>query len=389
VNILSLAGKNLQRRRGRTVLTVTGVAIAIAVLFSLLAFNAGYEQALTREMEGLGVHMLAVPKGCPYEAASLIMHGGVIPKYLTDTDVAGVQSLAGIDLATPMLLHQFVKNGTPHIVYGIQPTGMLQLKPTWKVEGRFFEVGETNVMVVGRSLAEREGLSVGSVLPFGKDQEPFTVVGILEKTGGQDDEFHFAPLADVQRVFALEGQISAIGVRVTDISAIPAVSLEMEKIPDIQVVTMAQVTGTIMSLVGAARTLILSVIVVALVISASGITNTLLMSVNERTREFGVMKAIGASGTDIARLVLTETLIITGIGGVLGTGLAIIGGSLIEGFVRSSIPYAPAGQFISLDPVLVVACILFSLLLGLVCGLYPAVKSSRLTPMEAIRSEFE
>ena len=86
MNFFALAAKNLLRRRGRTMLTVLGVAIAISVLFSLLALNSGYEKELNKEVNSLGVHILAVPKGCPYEAASLIMHGGVIPKYLSDSD---------------------------------------------------------------------------------------------------------------------------------------------------------------------------------------------------------------------------------------------------------------------------------------------------------------
>ncbi|HMA05894.1 MAG TPA: ABC transporter permease, partial [Methanomicrobiales archaeon] len=263
MNHLSLAVKNLRRRRGRTLLTITGVAIAVAVLFSLLAFDAGYEQSLNREMKGLGVHLLAVPKGCPYEAASLILHGGVIPKYLSGDDLARVRALDGVELAAPMLLQQFVKNGTPHVVYGIQGSDIPGLKPGWSVKGRFFSDGESRVMLVGSDLAAEEGLEVGSVLPFGKDREPFTVVGILERTGGQDDNFHFVPLAEAQRIFGLEGKITAIAVRLKDIGSISDISTEMEQIPDIQVVTMAQVQGTILSLVGSARTLILSVIVVA------------------------------------------------------------------------------------------------------------------------------
>lgn len=93
---------------------------------------------------------------------------------------------------------------------------------------------------------------------------------------------------------------------------------------------MTQVEGTVMNLAGSAKSLLLTVIGIALIISAFGIINTLLMSVNERTKEFGMMKAIGASGLDIGKMVL-----------------------------------------------------------GLVCGLYPAFKSSRLTPMEAIRGGVE
>lgn len=385
MNLLSLAARNLLRRKGRTMLTVMGVAIAVSVLFSLLAFNAGYEKEIGREMSSLGVHMLAVPKGCPYEAASLIIHGGVIPKYLSEDDLSRVRSLDGVDIATPMLLHQFIKEKKPHIVYGIIMNDSLRLKPWWKVEGRLFLDNESHVMVVGRSIAERENLTVGQVLPFGPKKENFTITGILERTGDQDDEFHFVPLSEAQRVFSKGGRITAIAVRVKDLSTIARVSDEMEQIPDIQVVTMTQIMGTIMNLAASARALLLSVIAVAVIISAFGILNTLLMSINERSREFGMMKAIGASGLDIARLVMAETLFITTSGGALGVTVSILGAGLIESSVKSMLPYSPAGPLVSIDPTLVASSMGFSIGLGLICGLYPAIRSSRLSPMEAIR----
>jgi len=395
MNFFTLAAKNLLRRRGRTLLTVLGVAIAISVLFSLLALNAGYEKELNREMNSMGAHLLAVPKGCPYEAASLIIHGGVIPKYLSARDLKNVSSIPDVELATPMLMHQFMKKdektgkSTPHIIYGINMAEMLRLKPWWKVEGRYFADNETRVMLVGRDLAEKENLSVGQVLPVGPEKEDFVIVGILDRTGDQDDQFHFFPLAEAQRVFGKEGKITTIAVKVRDVSQISLVSEEMEKIPDIQVVTMTQVMGTIMNLAGSARSLLLTVIVVALIISAFGIINTLLMSVNERTREFGMMKAIGASGTDIGKMVLLETIVITISGGMLGTVAALAGSRVIESFVKGMLPYSPRGSFISFSPELVAFALAFSVILGLVCGIYPAFISSRLTPMEAIRSGLE
>lgn len=394
MNFLTLAAKNLQRRKGRTFLTVLGVAIAITVLFSLLSLNSGYEKELNREVNSLGVHILAVPKGCPYEAAALVIHGGVIPKYLTASDLDNVSKIDGVGLATPMLMHQFLRRDdktgqdVAHVAFGINIDEMRVLKPWWKIEGRYFTNNETNVMIVGRGLADRYNLTAGATQANGPLAN-FTVVGILERTGDQDDQFHFLPLTEAQRVFNKAGKITTIGVKLNDISKIAAVSGETEKIPDIQVVTLTQVMGTIMNLAGSARSLLLTVIVIALIISAFGIINTLLMSVNERTREFGMMKAIGASGLDIGKMVLAETVFITVIGGLVGTVAALVGSSLIESFVKGMLPYSPRGSLISLDPELIGFALVFSVALGLICGLYPAFRSSRLSPMEAIRSGFD
>ena len=219
--------------------------------------------------------------------------------------------------------------------------------------------------------------------------QDFTIIGILDRIADQDDNFHFVPLAEVQRVFDKQGKITTVAVKVKDINQISEISDKLEKIPDIQVVTMTQIMGTIMNLAGSARSVLLTVIAIALIISAFGIINTLLTSVNERTREFGMMKAIGASGLDIGKMVLAETVFITVIGGVIGTAAAIVGSTLIEGFVKGILPYSPRGSLISLSLELVAFSLAFSVVLGLICGIYPAFKSSRLTPMEAIRGGIE
>lgn len=394
MNFLTLAVKNLMRRRGRTLLTVMGVAIAVSVLFSLLSLNSGYEKQLDKEMNSLGANVLAVPKGCPYEAASLVIHGGVIPKFLSESDLQKIRNISGVELATPMLMEQFIKKNSitgkdePHVALGINIDEYKQLKPWWGVQGRFFTNNETNVKLIGRALADKENITVGFVMPAGPFKN-FTTVGVLNRTGDQDDNFHFVPLAEAQRVFNKTGKITTIAIKVKDVNQISQVADEMEKIPDIQAVTMTQVMGTVMNLAGSAKSLLMTVIAIALIISAFGIINTLLMSVNERTKEFGMMKAIGASGLDIGKTVMAETLFITVSGGVIGTVAAIVGSTLIEGYVKGILPYSPRGSLISLSPELIAFSLVFSVVLGLICGLYPAIKSSRLTPMEAIRSGIE
>ncbi len=371
-----------------------GVAIAISVLFSLLSLNSGYEKELDKEMNSLGANVLAVPKGCPYEAASLVIHGGVIPKFLSESDLQKIRNISGVELATPMLMEQFIKKNSitgkdePHVALGINIDEYRQLKPWWGVQGRFFTNNETDVKLIGRALADKENITVGFVMPAGPFKG-FTTVGVLNRTGDQDDNFHFVPLAEAQRVFNKTGLITTIAIKVKDVNQISEVSAEMEKIPDVQAVTMTQVMGTVMNLAGSAKSLLLTVIAIALIISAFGIINTLLMSVNERTKEFGMMKAIGASGLDIGKMVMAETVFITVIGGVIGTVAAIVGSSLIEGYVKGVLPYSPRGSLISLSPELIAFCLVFSVVLGLICGIYPAFKSSRLTPMEAIRSGIE
>ncbi|MBI5188187.1 MAG: FtsX-like permease family protein [Nitrospirae bacterium] len=114
--------------------------------------------------------------------------------------------------------------------------------------------------------------------------------------------------------------------------------------------------------------------------------NSILMAVFERIPEIGIMRAIGASKADIFRIVIEESILITGIGGAAGIIIALIGSGIIERLLRGLTPYAPPGSVISFEPLLAILCFIFSILLGIVSGIYPAWRASKVSPIEALRS---
>lgn len=113
--------------------------------------------------------------------------------------------------------------------------------------------------------------------------------------------------------------------------------------------------------------------------------NLMFTTVFEQTQEIGMMRAIGASKTDIFRMNIYESLIITGVGAIAGIILAIAGASLIEEIIGRLIPFVYGKGLIAFDPLIAVVCFLLSLILGICAGLYPAWKASRVSPVEAIR----
>ncbi|MCL4499509.1 MAG: ABC transporter permease, partial [Chloroflexi bacterium] len=104
MNLVTLSLKDLRRRPTRSLLTVAGVGLASATLFSLLAFNRGYQVSLKKEMADSGIHMLVSTEGCPMEAASLALHGGEIPKFLSEERVPAIRSVPGVRAVTGMLI---------------------------------------------------------------------------------------------------------------------------------------------------------------------------------------------------------------------------------------------------------------------------------------------
>ena len=140
-----------------------------------------------------------------------------------------------------------------------------------------------------------------------------TVVGV-SRTGTQDDGITFVPLKRVQEDFGLPGKMSGIGIRLKDINQMSAFEEDLYNVPGIQVVSMAQVKGTILNLMASARVLASSIATVAIIIAVIGVMNTILVSVS-----IGVMKAMGASRLDVFRIRFwTETVLISLFGGALG-----------------------------------------------------------------------
>ncbi|MBT9152851.1 MAG: Macrolide export ATP-binding/permease protein MacB [Firmicutes bacterium] len=382
---LQVALKNLLRRRFRTFLTVLGIAIGISMLFSFMAFSKGYEASMRQELNKLGAHMLAIAKGCPYEATALIMHGGVIEDYLNVEDVARIREMPNVQNAVGMFMNLLViPHGKNIIIFGMNEESFA-MRPWWTVRGTMFV--DANSVILPEVMATAMGLDIGGIYRLPGIEREFVISGLLEKTGTQDDQFIYLPLLTAQEIFNAVGKVTSIAIQLEDLTRVQEVVNSVESLPDVQAITMSQVLATAQTLMRSAQAMINSIVVIAVVISALGVMNSILMSVFERTREIGMMKAVGASQSDIISLVWIESVLLSLTGGVLGILASLGGGRLIEPLIRGVIPFAPLGNLLAFDLEMVFISLFSALLLGLVAGAYPAIRASQLSPMEAIRSE--
>src|SRR5437870_180104 len=160
---LALALKNLRRRPLRTTLTVGGVALAVAVLYSLCSFQKGYQFQLRAELQGLGAHILVVPKGCPYEAASIAIHGANWPRYLREADLPALAATPGVRHAAGVLMSATTdpRTAQQQIWLGIDEA-IRSVKPFWRIDGRF--PAEPDEALVGAEVARRRGLAPGALI---------------------------------------------------------------------------------------------------------------------------------------------------------------------------------------------------------------------------------
>jgi putative ABC transport system permease protein len=385
VNLLTLSLKDLRRRRTRSALTVAGVALAAATLFSLLSFNSGYRLSLQKEMSDSGIHMFVSTEGCPMEAASMALHGGEIPKFLPEAHVPAIRSAPGVRAATSILLFSVPGESKRVDLFKGVDDEFPKLKPHWKFTGSWFTNEQS--IVLGAEAARVEKRTVGDKVFFPELEAEFTVSGVLERTGSEDDGWFYIPLKTAQRIFKKEGKLTGVGVNLHNVEKLQQTKEALETIPDAYVVTAQQMMEQIMKLIGSSKTLMFAVLGIALAIAVLGVLNTVLMSVMEKLREFGYMRCVGASPGDIFIIVLTETVTLCLVGGVLGVIVGALGSSLADQLIRQVLPYVPAGKMVVFDASMLVLTLAVTVGIGALAGLYPSWKASHASPMEAIRNE--
>ncbi len=409
---VSLALKNLRRRMIRTGLTVAGVSLAVMVAVSLGGFMLGYRSAIDRSIDMLGFQVMIMAKGCPYEAATMMLKGGTGLLYLPDDTYLKVKEDPAVESITPVFVGIAQKENSSiqdesgssafTVINGIDPSSFLVMKPWLKFKGgpgyeggRWFDPKSENEAVIGFEAAEYEQRKVGdtfysTIQPAGQPdavRKEFKIVGVLERTGTQDDGTVFLPIEAARKAFHRPNELTILGIKLKDFNAFKLREFESHwlKLPEVQVVGLQQVKNTLIGLVATAQAMIAAVVLIAIFVALLGVVNAILMSVYERTGEIGIMKALGARQGDIFQLIWLETLLICLAGSLLGSGAAVLGSRFVESAIRSLIDLGVSGSIVSITPRLVGTSVLVSVVLGFFAGLYPAWRASSMRPVEAIR----
>ena len=388
-----VAYKNLLRKKVRSVLTLIGIALSAWVLVSLLGFNHGYKTALNKDIDNMGFQLMIMAKGCPYEAATMMLKGGTGLRFMKQSILETIEKEPEVEKTTPMLMQAVFdpnkgESGGIAAYLGVEPKSFSEMKTFLKFrQGGWFTDENAYEAVMGYEAAELEQREVGDMTLIPEKNIQFKVVGILDRTGTQDDGTIFVPLKTLQKIFNKTDELTTIGIKVKKDADSNRLEKKLYTLPDVQVVSLAQVKQTIMRLISTAKVMVLSTALIAILIAMVGVINTILMSVHERFQEIGILKTIGAMPWDIFKLIWTETIILCTIGGVLGVILALILSKITEVVIRRILPYSPRGGLILIDLKLVLITLAAILCIGLLSGLYPAWRAGRIRPLEAIRGE--
>lgn len=359
--------RSLTRNRTRSLLTLSGVAVAVAAMISLQSVGRGairmFLQLMTRSAD-----LLVYQR----KAADLVL-SSVPEDYCTRILAAsGVASASGVVLAPVS-----VEGADVFTVLGVAADSE-NLRQLPVIAGRAFRTDERSVMMLGAIAAEVLQKGVGDQIQV--YESSYQVVGIYRSDVGFQDAGAVVPLADGQGIVEKQGKVSVIHVRLTRGSDLGEVQGRLAKeLPDMRVLRTSEFKDQYLQF-QAIQFFADAVSLIAFLLGGFGVINTFLMAVRERTQEFGLLRALGWEPGRILRLVLGEVTLLCLLGYVLGAGLAI-GGLELTRKVPAYTQYVQGGY----PPELLLGVLLATFLLALASGAYPAWRASRVEPIVALK----
>jgi putative ABC transport system permease protein len=369
----TMAIYNLGRRRLRSALTALGIAVAVAGFVAMMSLARGLERAWINHLEARGTHLFVMQKGA-IEVLTTSIDAEAGDAFRR---VEGVEAVAGelIDVMT-------LEDEETTMAAG-WPVGCFLWESLHLQQGRLPTAGEADAVLMGQSAAGVLQKKPGDTVRI-RDRD-FTVVGVFRMGGVMGDNSVVLPLATMQEMMQRQGKVTIFNLRVVgpaDAAQIAAVQARLQAaFPHFAFTESNAATENDMVL-RFFRAIAWSVSTMALVISLVVMLNTLMMSVLERTREIGVLSAVGWSSGRIVGLFVTEGLILALVGGVAGLALGIGGLNWVTHLprVRGFIEVKATPGFL-LEVGIVV------LVLGVAGSLYPAWRAARLDAVDALRAE--
>ncbi|MCR2806773.1 ABC transporter permease [Paenibacillus soyae] len=382
-----MAFKSVWSNKLRTALSMLGILIGVATVIALVGMGQGSKNQVEQQVASLGTNSLSVTITGRGTATSLSLEDA-----LALADISNIEAVAPTVSGNATVKYE--KTSTDVTVEGI--TGHYETVNDFSVQsGRYIApVDVRNTQKVALIGVDTATELFGSDDPVGEviavNGSRFTIVGLLESKGssltGSNDEKILIPITTAQKMFDSVG-VRSISIKVEDldrmdqtVAALEASLLETFRGDDssYRVFNQEDAVETLNSVNETMNTMLLYVAAITLVVGGIGVMNIMLVSVTERTREIGIRKSLGAKRRDILFQFLVEAVVISGIGGALGIGAGFLGSEAI-GIAN--------GTDTSVPPQTVAIAFVFSAVVGVVFGIFPANKASRLKPVDALRHD--
>ncbi|GMA15138.1 ABC transporter permease (plasmid) [Deinococcus metallilatus] len=375
-----LAARGLQRRPVRTLLTLLGLVVAVTSMLLFLSLGEGLKGQLRQELRSARPDLqVARPAG-----GLALLPGPNLPGALVTTLKAQAGEL-GLAEITPVAaeIKQALDPTQSAVYYGLPARqGVQALFPRARAaQGRLLlpEDEGRAVAVLGASAARNLGLGVGGEFMVSRRYRA-RIVGVLQPLNNLTDTFTFLPLTGAQRAFGTGDQLSFVALKLRDPEQAPQIAAQLRRQLQLEVSTRDDVLHSAGQVLRSADALSLGLSLVALVVGGLAVANTMLMTLHERTREFALLRAIGARPQFLRQLVLSESLLLAGLSWAAGVLLSVPGVWAINWMTQRVAGIDGA----ALTPRLLALTLGLSLLLGLLAGWWPAYRAGRTSITRAL-----
>ena len=403
---IKIAYRAARLHKIRSALTVLGLLIGISAIIIVMNMGQGFKNYLNSQMEMFGTDYLDIEPRVPKDARVSQMNSGAV----TTLKIKDAEAVAKHPNIRDYYVMQMGQSITTYkdkdkaaMLFGMSASGFDLYKP--KVEyGRSFtdeeDMATSKVVVLGKDIKQDlfgDEDPIGKFVRIGKYN--FRVIGIMEEQGQMGpmkmDELIIIPVRTLQKLIMGADHIQAIMAYLKDPSQADATAAEVKEIMaeqheitnsdkyDFDVMTTDQVMAIMDQITGAVNLLLIAIAGISLLVGGVGIMNIMYVSVSERTYEIGLRKAIGATNANILSQFLWEAIFLTFLGGLIGVlvgtfmSLASMTAAKYFGFDFGNI-IAPQG---------IILGVVFSVIVGLIFGIYPARKASKMEPVDALRHE--
>jgi len=371
MSFIALILKNLFRQRVRTGLTVLGISLGITTVVAMGVVTNSLKSSIGEIISLGGADFMVAQEG----AADLSF--STLPQ---DT-VPALAGMPGIERAEGVLLHVGRLGSNPYFfLMGRDPESLAAAAPE-ELDGELLSPGGSDEVMLGRRAADDIGAAVGDTVTI--ERREFRVVGVYRSGRLIEDGGAYAPLPVVQGIAAKPAVVTAVFISLAAGADKAAVARQVEaEFPNLATITNVEETGKVDQGVQFMDAANLAISVLAVGIGAIGVMNTMVMSVFERTREIGILRAVGWSGERILRMIIAESLLLCVVAAVFGSALGVLATRAILLIDLINNLLEPAYTLDVFARALVVAVVV-----ALAGAVYPALRAVRLTPMEALRYE--
>ena len=412
MRISSIAFANLNRRRGKALFLVLGIAIGVGTVVALATLTRSIQNEIGDQLDRFGANILVLPQsdtlaldygGVPVSGVAFDVH------QLSNDDISRIRQIpykGRLSAVAPKTLSYIEVNGQKAVLAGVDFKNELKLRRWWRIEGAVpasdsdvligFEAAKSLGLLQPKSDGNTASPSSGnshhsnmpedqfwlSVAQIGIAGSEHHVAGVIHATGGPEDKMIFGNLQHVQQLSKRQGQVDVIEVSALckDCPVDEIVGQIRQVLPHAKVSAIQQAVKARMEMVDRLSRFSTVVSLVVILIATLMILTSMTGSVVERTREFGVLRAIGFRRWHIIHGLILEVVVVSALGGVVGWILGF-GGSWIALPYFTEVAAAPEPR-----PWVLVAAVLTAIAVSVVASLYPVSRASRMDPADAVRS---